>query len=195
MTNHSGGANGSDIAWEMLGKEYGVKTIAYSFYGHNCLSKNCKILTNEELGEGWYKVIISADKLKRYIGKSSPYVKKLLCRNWFQVKNADCIFAIGMIVQPNEMGSKYKNKSKFPVVDGGTGYAVSMAIEEKKPVFVFDQNKNKWFKWDKDNFIETEEPILTNNFAGIGTRNLNKDGINAIKSIYKKTFNELKKID
>jgi len=30
--------------------------------------------------------------------------------------------------------------------------------------------------------------ITTENFAGIGTRNLNDDGLQAIKNVYKKTF-------
>ena len=38
-----------------------------------------------------------------------------------------------------------------------------MAINENKPVFVFDQNKNKWFKYDysTNNFVETSDVVLT----------------------------------
>jgi hypothetical protein len=123
----------------------------------------------------------------KYVERSSQYVRNLLSRNWFQVKNSDAIFAIGKILKPGEKGSKYKNKTDIDIVDGGTGYAVMMGIETNKPTYVFDQFKNKWFKWN-ENFVETEEPTLTQNFAGIGTRELNENGINAIKSIYKKTF-------
>ena len=188
--NYSGGAKGSDIAWEIVGKKYGVKTTSFSFKEHNSLSSNRMILSDEELLEGWERVLVSAKKMNRYIENTSPYVRKLLSRNWFQVKNSDAIFAIGTIVYPNKKGSKQTNKTNIPVVDGGTGYAVHMAMEVGKLIFVFEQNLNKWFKWENDNFIEIEEPILTKNFAGIGTRELTDNGINAIKSIYEKTFKE-----
>jgi len=184
--NYSGGAVGADMTWETLGNEYNVKTIAFSFKEHKTFSKNKLILTDEELHEGWERVLIASNKMNRYIKHTSPYVRKLLSRNWFQVKNSDAIFAIGKIVNPNEKGTKYKNSSKYQVVDGGTGYAVSMAIEIDKPVYVFDQNLNKWFKWNINNFVEIDEPKLTQNFAGIGTREINENGINAIKSIFDK---------
>ena len=31
-------------------------------------------------------------------------------------------------------------------VQGGTGYAVEMAIQAGKPVYVFDQVRNQWYK-------------------------------------------------
>jgi len=187
--NFSGGARGADMGWEIIGKKYNVQTVAFSFDKHRSLSPNREILTDEELHEGWEMVLISAAKMGKYVEKSSQYVRRLLSRNWFQVKNADAIFAIGNILKPGEKGKKYVNKSDIDVVDGGTGYAVMMGIESDKPVYVFDQDKNNWFKWDNE-FIEIEEPTLSKNFAGVGTRELNQNGINAIKSIYKKTFND-----
>jgi hypothetical protein len=117
--------------------------------------------------------------MKRYIFKLKPYVKNLLSRNWFQVKNSESILAIGTI-------NKETN-----IVNGGTGYAVMLSIQHNKKTYVFDQNDNLWYKWDykQKKFINTQTPILTSNFAGIGTRNINKNGINAIKSVLNKTFN------
>jgi len=186
--NFSGGAIGADTGWEIIGKKYNVQTISFSFVEHRSLSPNRKILTDEELHEGWEMVLISSIKMGKYLEKCSQYVRKLLSRNWFQVKNADAIFAIGIILKPGEKGKKYTNKTNIDIVDGGTGYAVMMGIESNKSVYVFDQEKNHWFKWN-NGFIEIDEPILTQKFAGIGTRELNENGINAIKSIYKKTFN------
>lgn len=49
-----------------------------------------------------------------------------------------------------------------------------MAIDVNKPVYVFDQERNKWYtNVDKD-WIEIGTPTLTPNFAGIGTRNINQ---------------------
>jgi hypothetical protein len=65
-----------------------------------------------------------------------------------------------------------------------------MAILHDKPVYVFDQQNGKWYKWDPsvNNFVESEVPTLTKNFAGIGTRELSEAGKQAIRDTYEKTF-------
>ena len=117
----------------------------------------------------------------------------LLARNWTQVKYSIQVFAIGFIINAGEKSTKgYKNSSKFDVVDGGTGYAVQMAIEQENGVYVFDQGKDRWFRWSYNSlrFIELKEvPLITEqDFAGIGTRELLANGEAAIRSVYEKTF-------
>lgn len=112
--------------------------------------------------------------MKRNINNLSPYTKNLLARDWFQVKNSDTIFAIGTINIEN-------------IVAGGTGYAVSMGVDEKKPIFLFEQNHNQWyyFDYESDRFELYEDvPKLTKNFAGIGTRDINENGIKAIVKLF-----------
>ena len=48
--------------------------------------------------------------------------------------------------------------------------------------------KNKWFTWSNNKFVEVDTPVLTENFAGIGTRNINEAGKQAIKEVYEKTI-------
>lgn len=175
---HSGGCLGSDMEWENECLKYGIKTIAYSFYNHSQQGRNQKILTVDELNEGFENVKIASKGLKKSPNISYPYVRNLLCRNWYQVKNSDAIFAIG----------KFKDNKR---VDGGTGWAVQMAIDNNKLVFVFDQNNNKWnkFCYDLTEFkIIDYIPRLTENFAGIGTRDINENGKNAIKIILSSMF-------
>jgi hypothetical protein len=179
-TCHSGGCPGSDMEWEIQGEKYGVVTVAYSFKGHKQEGKNPKILTGAELNEGWEHVLIANKNLKLYPQGQSTYVKSLLSRNWFQVKNATAIFAIG----------KFRNNK---VVDGGTGWAVQMAIDNKKPVFFFNQPTNAWYSgtnYDGNGvgyFIEIDGiPTLTQDFAGIGTREIEQNGKNAIRMVYEK---------
>ena len=180
-TCHSGGCPGADMAWETEGEKYGVHTIAYSFKGHNQKGKHPKVLTGEELDEGFSHVMIANRALKRYPQGQSTYVKSLLARNWFQVKNADSIFAIG----------KFDSET---VVSGGTGWAVQMAIDSDKPVYVYKQATNpmdpgRWFRWMLLQFEYIDYvPILTENFAGIGTRDLNESGLLAVEEIYRNTF-------
>ena len=74
---------------------------------------------------------------------------------------------------------------------GGTGWACREAIDNNKPVYVFDQNKNSWYKYSYiNNKFEKIDyiPTLTEKFAGIGTRELNENGRNAIIELYKKNF-------
>ena len=119
----------------------------------------------------------------------------LLARNWAQVKYSKQIFAIGQIVNPGERGTRgYQSKSKFQTVDGGTGYAIQMGINNKRDIYVFDQSKLKWFRWSYTtlSFIELKETpsITTEDFAGIGTRQINENGVSAIREVYNKTFNQ-----
>jgi len=182
--NHSGGCPGSDMEWENQGLRYGVKTNAYSFGNHVQNSKNQCKLTAEELKEGAtqaQKASLTLMRPWKYI-EDKPYVKNLISRNWFQVKNAEIVFAIGKFI---------KNSRKL--VDGGTGWAVQMALDNKKAVYFFEQNENAWFLYNQataqfEQVVEGHIPTLTQHFAGIGTREINANGKAAIKQVYEKTF-------
>lgn len=185
---HSGGCSGADMAWELAGDEYGIKTIAYSFHNHRHQGKHPKILNRDELEEGYNACRKADETLKRNFEKIRyPYVRNLMARNWFQIKNSDEVFAIAKTMT---------NK----IVEGGTGWAVQMAIDNRKPVWVYDQaNKHWWtyvYKSDPNvifgdvfmpmgNYVPA---ISMHNFAGIGTRDLTDDGLNAIINVFKKTF-------
>jgi len=175
-TGHSGGALGSDSYWDLTGAEYGVKFNHY-WHGEKTPAGNTE-LTQEQLEEGWQMVLRANKTLKR---KPEKY-KSLLSRNWFQVKNADTVYAIGRI-----------NPQKSTIeVQGGTGWAVQMALDAGKPVYLFDQQSNKWVSFTSNDYdsmeILGEAPVLTKNFAGIGTREITPAGRNAIDDVFKNTF-------
>lgn len=169
FVNHSGGANGADSYWGDVGEAYGVKSNHY--YKDKTPKGNVQI-TKEQFEEGLIKAKEAAKALGRNWSNNS-YVQGLLSRNWQQVKNADAIFAIGTI------NGKY--------VDGGTGYAIAMAVIEGKPIYVFDQNKNNWYERTSTGWKKITTPTLTPNFAGIGSRNLTDLGKQAIEDVYAKT--------
>jgi hypothetical protein len=187
---HTGGALGADTEWEQRGLIRGVQVFAYS-YKTKYHESPCKVeISEDEYKEGMTMISKANKKLGRY--GISKYMN-LLARNWSQVKHSDQIFAIGIIVEPGKKGVKgHRNASKYEVVDGGTGYAVQMAIDSEKDVFVFDQNKELWFRWSYNSmrFIQMKEtPAITEqNFAGIGTREIKPCGIKAIEDVYIKTF-------
>lgn len=168
--NHSGGAVGSDSYWGAIGEKYGVVSEHY-YYGNKTPNGNHQI-TQEQFEEGKEHVLKANETLHR---RPDNYMN-LLSRNYAQVKNADAIFAVGQL--------------NNGIVDGGTGWAVQMAIDDGKPVYIYDQVRKQWFaniggKWQVYNGV----PKLTKNFAGIGTRQLNQDGKDAIKQVYENTFN------
>jgi len=188
--NHSGGAEGSDTYWENIGEEYGVKTRAYSYKTPKHDSKNKVEISDTDYNEGIAEITRANKTLGRY---GIHKYMNLLARNWAQIKYSKQVFAIGSIIDPGHKNDKgYYNKSSKQIVDGGTGYAVQMGIDNNREVFVFDQPSNKWYMWNyvTEHFVETETPTITfNNFAGIGTRSINPNGIQAIKDVYEKTNN------
>lgn len=179
----SGDAVGSDAAWTSAAREAGIKNT------RNFSTKSYDALSEEEKKEADSEYLKAATELSRPALSNTTYKGKLVRRNWLQVKNSDAVFAIGSIVNSLERGKSGLNYSKHAVVDGGTGYAVQMAINNNKPVHVFDQDKGKWFTWKDGNFVEEPSPVLTKRFAGIGTRQINDSGKAAIKEIFSRTFN------
>lgn len=199
MTCHSGGAPGSDIYWDEVGKKYGVNTVHY-YYGdkseYNSPYGN-QLITEEDYEEGRYKVAEAARWNWGYLYKTMKDPR--LVRDWCQVKYSDAVFAVGRIVLPGQLvfpGKRGDSRiARVECVSGGTGYAVAMAILNKKKVYVYDQLLESWFTWiwhdeETGEFIGLGEvPKLTENFAGIGTREINDYGKEAIEGIYAYTFN------
>lgn len=191
ITCHSGGAIGADTLWEEIGEEFGVKTRAYSYKTKSHTTPNKVEISDHDYNEGVNEVN-RANKLLGRFG-ISKYMN-LLARNWSQVKYSKQIFAVGTIVPAGKKNAKgYYSKSKYETVDGGTGYAIQMAVNNEKEVYVFDQVLDKWFRWSYNSlrFVELKDvpKISDQNFAGIGTREIKPNGIKAIRDVYEKTFN------
>lgn len=173
---HSGGAIGSDSQWEFTGKKFGLIEFNHYFIeGYKTPRGNASVRISDKLKELIDSDLKIANKsLKRKYPTNNSYVNNLLRRNWFQVNKSNSIFAI----------SRIENN----IVSGGTGWAVQMAIDKGVPVFVFCQESKLWFKWNNGKWEETSVPKLTENFAGIGTREITEDGIKAIVDVYIETF-------
>jgi len=178
-TCHSGGCSGADIEWEKECDKYGISTISYSFRSHIQEGKNRLVLNEHELSEGWERILHASKQINRnhLVHQHKTYIRGLLSRNWHQVKNSDAVYAVSSLTQPNHRHVK-----------GGTGWAVQMAIDVRKPTYLFEQRLNGWYKFDYMSLrFEPMNciPKLEYNFAGIGTREINELGINAIKEILK----------
>ena len=206
-TNHSGGAIGSDTQWDVIGKEFGMVNNRHYYTGEKG-PKNAPLgnvdITNKSIAvEGASKVAQAAKQMWGY--KYNTMKDQRLIRNWAQVANSDAVFAIGKLGEEGDIW-KGDEKSTEPrrllkaAVQGGTGYAVEMAIQAGKPVYVFDLVDNVWMKYNPEGLIDTDipgakgrfeqidTPVLTKNFAGIGTREINEAGKQAIRDVYVNTF-------
>lgn len=195
-TIHSGGALGTDTVFGLLAKEYDI-TVNHYYYGqrstYNAPNGNIHI-TDQDYNEG--KIMSAKSAQYNWGYKYATMKDPRLCRNWAQVKYSDTIFAVGNIVNIGErVFPNQPNDTRLAInqcVAGGTGYAVSMAILFKKPIYVFEQNKDHWFKYDysSNQFIECECPILTKNSAGIGTREIQLNSVKALQQLFRNTFNQ-----
>ena len=204
FTGHSGGAEGADEAWHMIGQQYGITKFNHYLYGDQLGSAKLRMngimptkISKEMLIQGYLKYIRANRKLRRKELKLTNEKSYKPARNWYQVKHSGAVYAIGTILKPGEAytsrGSRWTNQSIRESVSGGTGYAVQMAIDAGRTVYVFDQNKKMWFEWSgtQKRFLPISTPILTPNFAAIGTREINPDGIQAIRDVYEKTIAQL----
>ena len=171
---HSGGAVGADTLWDEVAAQYGIPEAnrSHYYYGRKTPKGNVSI-TEEQYKEGVARVERANRKLKR---NGIEKYMDLLSRNWQQAKNADAVFAIAPL-------------DLFGNVSGGTAWAVQMAIDEGKPVYVWD---GQWYTWSK----ETEEfipykgiPTLTKNFAGIGSTDV-QNNPDLYRPIIEAVFNQ-----
>lgn len=191
MTCNSGGAVGADTVFENKCIERGIKVRAFSYKTKYHDSPNKVEISDDDYNEGVNEI----NRANKVLGRFGIHkYMNLLARNWSQVKYSNQVFAIGSIVNPGSKDSKgYYNKSKYDIVSGGTGYAVQMAINNEKEVYVYEQNKKSWFRWSYNalRFVQLKDTpkITEENFAGIGTREINSDGVQAIEDLLNKTFN------
>jgi hypothetical protein len=77
-------------------------------------------------------------------------------------------------------------------VRGGTGWGAEFAKLCNKPLHVFDQDNDAWFRWAGsawEQLAANASPIVTHpHFTGTGTRNLQANGRKAIAELYVRSF-------
>jgi hypothetical protein len=112
-------------------------------------------------------------------------------------------FAVGSLIPKGAeitlSRGRVKKTALVPQVNGGTSVGVQLGINMSKPVYVFNQVENDtypigWYKWSAEDsdFVSTDTPILTKNFAGIGTSSsVTEQGKQAIRDVYQKTKDSL----
>ncbi len=172
----SGGSSGAEAEFGECAENYGLHEINFSFDGHKTTrTRGIVNLSNDEL-----ELAHVSDKyiesLMHRTYPRTPLFQKVLQSIWHQVNTSSEVFMVGKIMEDK-------------TVKGGTGWAAELAHHWHKPVYVYDQDLNKWFSWQDDDWVETTAPkISRSRFTGSGTRFLTDQGRKAIQSLFARSF-------
>jgi len=172
----SGAAQGAEAAFGEAAERHGVQEVNFTFEGHNdARGRGIRVLTTAELQQGDVSLAyVSRLMHRRY--PDTPLFRRVLQSIWHQVNNAREVFVVGKI-----------NDDK--TVTGGTGVGAEYAKFFNKPLLVFDQARNGWFRWTGDDFEKVADPAVTQaRFCGTGTRFLEANGRAAIDGLFARTF-------
>jgi len=175
----SGGAKGAEAEFGANAERCGIEEVNYTFDGHSSIrQRGRRVLTTEELKNGDVSLeYVSRLMSRRYT--ASKTLRKILQSIWYQINSGRQIFVVGEILDDN-------------TVKGGTGWGAEFAKICNKPLFVFDQKKTAWFRWDQTDWVEClagNLPVISHtHFSGTGTRFLEENGKQAIAGLFARSF-------
>src|SRR4051812_10448703 len=173
----SGGAKGAEAAFGECAAKHGVEEVHFTFDGHPIArQRGVRVLNHEELQAGDVSLAYVSKLMHRKYA-DAPTIRKVLQTLWYQVNNGQEIYVIGAIL-------------KDDTVRGGTGWGAEFAKLCNKPLFVFDQERDGWFRWNGDVWEAMGEgPTITHpHFTGTGTRTLQQNAKKAIDEVFDRSF-------
>jgi KaiC/GvpD/RAD55 family RecA-like ATPase len=172
---YSGGAMGSEEAFGQAAEAWGVQEVNFTFEGHNpARMRGAVKLSDAEMNAGDVSLLYVSRRMNRTYTDGSR-VRRVLQSLWHQVRHAGVTFVVGVIRDDD-------------TVMGGTGWAVELARTWNKPVWVFDQEESRWYRWSADGWKEDVPVIDTPHFAGTGTRHLTDAARTAIYELFERSF-------
>ena len=199
---YTGGAKGADFEFAARGLAAGHSVNVESFNGHKeTLPEDCDgnltmIRWNRQsLANADEPLSLAAKQLQRWVS-SNTYVRSLLQRNYFQIRNCDSVYAVG------KFSDRTDERSDSVKIDGGTAWACQMfynkmtqSAEKGKetliPLYFFSQTDKAWFrcKQGEDSSVqwvkmETKPPPPAGRYAGIGSREIDFAGKQAIRNLF-----------
>jgi len=172
----SGAASGAEAAFGSAAEKYGIDEVNFTFGGHkDSRIRGLRVLTHEELQHGDVSLAYVSKLMSRQY-RNTPLFKKVLQSIWHQVNNGQEIYVVGVILEDD-------------TVKGGTGWGAEFAKLCNKPLFVFDQDRGQWFRWNGDEWEQAPPPTITQSrFTGTGTRFLDQAGARAIDDLFARSF-------
>ena len=107
----------------------------------------------------------------------APLFRKVLQSICWQVSSGQEVVVVGNI-QPDQ------------TVKGGTGWGAEFAKICNKPLLVFDQEQDGWYRWLNDAWVKVDEPVIEHtHFTATGTRFMEANGRKAISDLFARSFN------
>ncbi len=177
-TLFSGGAHGAESAFGDAAERWGVREINLTFDGHvQARTRGAHPLTEQELAAGDVSLAYVARRLRRGYGEGTM-IKRVLQSLWHQVSRAQIVFVIGIIQEDG-------------TVTGGTGWSVELARMWNKRLWVFDQEKEAWYRWNGEDWVEGVPTLDGTDYCGTGTRYLLPSGREAIDALMERSFGAL----
>jgi hypothetical protein len=174
----SGGAPGAEAEFGAEAERRHIEEVNFTFEGHKLARhRGVRVLNHEELKAG----DVSLEYVGRLLNRrytDSPTIRKVLQTIWYQVNNGQEVYVIGTILDDK-------------TVRGGTGWGAEFAKLCNKPLYVFDQEKDRWFHWNGSawDLMDEAGPVIAHpHFAGNGTRNINGNGKRAIARLFARSF-------
>ena len=187
---YTGGAKGTDALVEEQAKHFGMQLEVLVPPNHpratfiTPSTVEVLMLANPHLHQ-------AAEKL----GKRMPshfYTLQLLQRNYQLAKKAHTIYAFGILEQDKKR------------VKGGTGWTVQLAMDQGKPVYLFDIPSQSWYR--SDHYYQVNEnaatlvtgsqfvpwgpkkPTLHQSSAIVGSRDVDEKTRAEIQALFNRTF-------
>ena len=173
---YSGGAAGTEAYFGAMAERHGLQEVNYSFEGHQTERvRGVRFLTNEELALKDVSLTYVSRLMSRQY-TSAPLFRKVLQSICWQVSSGQEIFVVGSILPDN-------------TAKGGTGWGAEFAKICNKPLWIFDQEKNGWFKWDTEQWVADASPVISaKHFTATGTRFLEANAKSAIDALFARSF-------
>jgi hypothetical protein len=172
----SGAAGGAESEFGAAAERFGIDEVNFTFEGHkDARGRGIRVLTHAELQQGDVSLSYVSRLMHRQY-PDTPLFKKVLQSIWHQVNNGQEIYVVGLIQDDD-------------TVKGGTGWGAEFAKLCNKPLFVFDQERDGWFRWDGESWSPHDNPVITHpHFTGTGTRFLAPNGVEAIERLLEQSF-------
>ena len=178
-TLYSGGAKGAEAEFGTNAERLGIEEVNFTFDGHPISrSRGVRMLTHAELKKGDVSLSYVSNLMHRTY-PNTPLFRKVLQTIWYQVNHGQEIYVVGKILDDG-------------TVKGGTGWGAEFAKLCNKPLYVFDQEKDGWFRWTGsawDRLGADRQPVVTHaHVTGTGTRTLAENGRRAIAGLFDRSF-------
>ena len=183
----SGGSKGMEKAISALANQYNIPLF------HYVTKKGSKpsdmhgaeiSLTEKQLQESNREIQKAENRLDAKAGELTSFELNQARRNWHQVKGTDAVYIFGNLKSDNSR------------VTRGPGWAAQMAINNKKPVHVYDMKRSKWYSYKPGagKFVNVKNPPKpVRRIAMIGQWNvMSKPAIQEASKFFESNFRNIK---